>query len=127
MAINAVTKPITNIGHELYSDVKEILDTDAPVVKKLMDKFPFDEDGLKMRRAWTTKKEELAKDPDTYYTFAQIAAEYGFVYSAEQVETEDGYLLTVMHISNPDLEEGAPAVLLQHGLFTSGEWFIMHK
>jgi pimeloyl-ACP methyl ester carboxylesterase len=32
-----------------------------------------------------------------------------------------------MYIRHPSMRDGAPAVILQHGLFTSGEFQIMHR
>lgn len=65
-------------------------------------------------------------DPDAYLSMAQIVQKYGFKYSAHQVTTADGYELTVMRITSPEMQKGASAVFLQHGLFSSAETWVMN-
>jgi len=68
----------------------------------------------------------LNLDPDAYSTYAQICARYGFNYQTHQVTTDDGYLLTVMHITSKTVAADGPVVFLQHGLISSAETWIMN-
>ena len=40
--------------------------------------------------------------------------------------TEDGYVLSVFRVKNPNLKPNAPVIFMQHGLFGSGENWVMN-
>ena len=45
----------------------------------------------------------------------------GYEFSKHEVITEDGYILGVHRVSNPQFLKNAPVVFMQHGLFGSSD------
>jgi pimeloyl-ACP methyl ester carboxylesterase len=52
-------------------------------------------------------------------------AKYGCQFESFEVTTADGYILSVYHIWTSAKKAGAPVVFLQHGLFSSADWFVV--
>ncbi|XP_014214102.1 lipase 3 isoform X2 [Copidosoma floridanum] len=72
---------------------------------------------------------EMMDHPDVFLDTAQLIRKYGYQAESHQVETEDGYLLTVHRIpgneTHPD-PDGKPVVLLQHGVLgSSADWVML--
>ncbi|XP_010028409.2 triacylglycerol lipase 1 [Eucalyptus grandis] len=69
----------------------------------------------------------LARSPDRTLC-SQLIEPAGYPCAEHTVETKDGYLLALQRVSFGNREfgaEGAPPVLLQHGLFMAGDvWFL---
>ena len=114
---------------QMFQDISAEMDMPAmPTIdslEKILGMIPEDDTQITDSHEWTTG-DDLSLDPDAYSTYSQIVNRYGFNYSADQVTTVDGYQLTVMHITSKTMANGAPAVFLQHGLFSSAEWWIMN-
>jgi pimeloyl-ACP methyl ester carboxylesterase len=67
--------------------------------------------------------------PDDYYkSFQQVVEENGFKFEQHEVETEDGYLLTVFRVMNAEVAAGKkqPVVFMQHGLMDTADTWIMN-
>ena len=52
--------------------------------------------------------------PDYYKTFQEVVEENGFKFESHEVQTEDGYILTVFRVMNADVAAGkkAPVVFM---------------
>ena len=57
----------------------------------------------------------------------QRAEQYGLTYNEYQVQTKDGYVLTMVRLRKPKLRRGAPAVMLQHGLLSQADTWTMNE
>lgn len=58
----------------------------------------------------------------------KIVMEGGLTCKTYTVRTEDGFDLSVFRMTDPlALKKGAPAVLLQHGLFSDSVMWVTHK
>ncbi|KAL7291979.1 hypothetical protein TKK_0014266 [Trichogramma kaykai] len=72
---------------------------------------------------------EMMDHPDVFLDTAQLICKHGYLAESHQVETADGYLLTVHRIPGHDSEisfNGKPVVLLQHGLLgSSADWVML--
>jgi len=57
-----------------------------------------------------------------------VVEENGFKFESHEVETEDGYFLTVFRVMNADVAAGkkAPVVFMQHGLMDTADTWIMN-
>lgn len=82
-----------------------------------------------LKPAESTSAESATYDPDTHRNVSEIIRSRGFEVEEHDVETKDGYILTVHRIVNPLIAEGERAnlkpVLLQHGLMSSSvDWVI---
>ncbi|KAJ8676398.1 hypothetical protein QAD02_012185 [Eretmocerus hayati] len=72
---------------------------------------------------------DMMDHPDVFLDTAQLARKYGYLAESHQVETEDGYLLTIHRVvgkeSQPVLRN-RPAILLQHGILgSSADWVML--
>lgn len=64
------------------------------------------------------------------YDYAEMIRENGYEFEEHEVETEDGYILSLWRIPNPigKVYQKAKPVVLQHGLFDdSWTWFTLKK
>ncbi|KAI1282160.1 Lipase member M [Halotydeus destructor] len=67
-------------------------------------------------------------DPDEDRNVPQIIESRGFIAESHYVTTEDGYILTVHRIVNPDFRgQELKPVLMQHGLLASSVDFIINS
>lgn len=64
------------------------------------------------------------KSSDYHKSFEEIVAQHDFDFEEYEVETEDGYLLTVFRIRSGDYPK--PAVFLQHGIGASADCWVNH-
>jgi len=65
---------------------------------------------------------------DAYLTFEEMCLKYGFQYEEHEVVTNDGYHLTLLRIPGQigDFSSGKPPVLLNHGVCSSADTWIMN-
>jgi hypothetical protein len=75
---------------------------------------------------WISKKYLKGKHPDFFKSFFELTFDQGLNHECHSVTTEDGYILGLFRIRNPNTKEGAPVVFMQHGLLGSAENFIMN-
>ena len=64
-------------------------------------------------------------DPDAFKTIQEIIFEHGFNFEEKMISTEDGYHLSLFRIWDK-VNTGQP-VLMQHGLFSSADTWVMNK
>lgn len=68
----------------------------------------------------------------SFYSQAERIESHGYPAETHQVETEDGYVLTMFRIpyspklNNNDAATPRPAVLIQHGLFSCSDCFLLN-
>ena len=62
-------------------------------------------------------------------TPSELAQSQNCVLTPHTVVTEDGYILSLFNIKSKNVNIGsdAPVVFLQHGLFSSADWFMAQK
>lgn len=72
-----------------------------------------------------TNKKIADKNPNEVRTVKEIIEAAGFEFEEFEVETEDGYLLT-MHRVFKNSSAGKPAIMLQHGILSSSETWILN-
>ena len=65
-------------------------------------------------------------DHDYRLEFEDIVKENGFEFENHYVVTDDGYILSVFHIINPENGPDAPVVFMQHGIIDTADCFIMN-
>lgn len=65
-------------------------------------------------------------DRDYDVFIGDVVKENGFRFTTHTVTTEDGYILTAYRVRTEELEDGAPAVLLQHGIRASASDWVAH-
>lgn len=77
-------------------------------------------------------KQFKKKKKTTYFLLAfqaQLIRKYGYQAESHQIETEDGYLLTLHRIPGNETDptpDGKPIVLLQHGILgSSADWVML--
>lgn len=68
----------------------------------------------------------IGKHPDYFKTIFELAMDQGLNHECHQVTTDDGYILNLFRIKNPDLSVNAPVIFMQHGLMGSGENWVMN-
>lgn len=61
-------------------------------------------------------------DPDEFVNTTELIRSKGYPAEEHQVTTQDGYILTVHRIPNPN----KPAVFLQHGLLDGSHTWVMN-
>ena len=71
--------------------------------------------------------DETVHYPEENLNLKQRAAAFGFSYDEYQVQTKDGYVLTMIRLRKPGLQYGAPAVMLQHGLMSLADTWTMNE
>nr|CAD7434529.1 unnamed protein product [Timema monikensis] len=68
-------------------------------------------------------------NPDAYLSVPELITKYGYPMESHTVTTEDGYILTMHRIPYGKISSDVtnrPAVLVQHGLFSSSaDWIVM--
>lgn len=62
------------------------------------------------------------RDPDEFVNTTTLIKSKGYPAEAHEVTTQDGYILTVHRIPNPN----KPVVFLQHGLLDGSHTFVMN-
>ena len=77
--------------------------------------------------------DQMVGDMNSDYNkdFRRMTEDNGFVFDEYEVETEDGYLLTLYRVrtdcyTNEGGMEGAPVVFFQHGLVSSADTWVAH-
>ena len=65
--------------------------------------------------------------PEEKLSMKQRAERFGFIYNEYSVQTRDDYFLTMIRLRKPDLESGAPVVMLQHGLRSMADTWTMNE
>jgi gastric triacylglycerol lipase len=70
---------------------------------------------------------DLPMPPDFYLSFEQMVTKYGFDVDSYSVTTPDNYVLGNFRIRTKGLAAGAPAVFLQHGLFSCSDTWIVNN
>ena len=75
-----------------------------------------------------TKNKHLAdSDPRETQSVQEIIEAAGYVFEKHDVKTEDGFILEMHRVNAPgNGTERKPAVLLQHGILSSSETFILN-
>ncbi|XP_055845498.1 lipase 3-like [Episyrphus balteatus] len=73
----------------------------------------------------------ISVGPDIFYTTAQRIANYKYPVETHEVQTSDGYLLTIFRIPHSRKESNStnnqrPIVFLQHGILSSSDVFILN-
>ena len=67
------------------------------------------------------------KDPDIGKSAQQMILARGFQYETHFIQTEDGYILTVIRMINHRFKQTKRPVLLYHGLLSSANSFLMNS
>lgn len=67
---------------------------------------------------------KTTKYPEEDMTLRQLVERLGFSFEEHQVTTQDGYILTMHRVRQPNLRKGAPAVLCQHGVLSQSDTWI---
>ena len=139
---------IVGKGHNKYEYTDEIYDPDHEDKDYIYDRGNGDEDVHKRKKnllEWLFtefpnllpnhnvdendphhKDKDHLVDHDFRLTFKQIATDDGFRYEEHNVTTDDGYILTMFRVRHKETPDGAPAILLQHGLVDTADCWIMN-
>ena len=60
-------------------------------------------------------------------TIEEIAKKDGYLLKNDTVQTEDGYLIKIFHLTRQNRTEKRPAVFLLHGLLDSSDSWMINK
>ena len=63
---------------------------------------------------------------DFFRSTQEIVEYYDFLFDDYYPMTEDGYILALYRVRHRNTREGAPVVFLQHGIFDTGDCWIMN-
>ena len=65
-------------------------------------------------------------DEEMEMSIEEIVERSGFRIERHEVTTEDGYILAVYRVRHQETKDGAPAVLMQHGIIDSSDGWVMN-
>ena len=90
-------------------------------------------EGLFKKDPQEVKIEEFKDNADNSHeetqTVKEIIEAHGLTFEAHEVKTEDGYILQMHRVYSPDFdpEVTKPAIMMQHGILSSSESFMLHR